>query len=222
MGLFGKKNTTPAPAPTAAPAAAAKIDLGKQSGKIDLTKGARVTIEKTEVIRARATWPSNTDYDLYALVRLRDGSELVVSTFGSEGQRKPTPSVLNGAVRHLGDVGRGVPGVAEEIIEIRLTDEIEEIVPVAYSAQSNGTGSFRRYQVSLGIDNGAGTEVTIDAKNANKDDTVYTVAIGSIRNTPTGVVIEHMEAYSRPSSENRPKFINGNLVMDAGSKNLYK
>lgn len=223
MGLFSKKTTTPTnDVPVAAPVAAGTIDLGKKSGKIDLTKGARVTIEKTAVIRARATWSSNTDYDLYALVRLRNGSELVVSTFGSQEQRKPTPTVLNGAVRHLGDVGRGVPGVAEEIIEIRLTDEIEEIIPVAYSAQSNGTGSFRRYQVSLGIDNGEGTEVTIDAKNANNDDAVYTVAIGSIRNTPNGVVIEHLEAYSKPGSENRPKFVRGQLVMDAGSRNLYK
>jgi tellurite resistance protein TerA len=225
---FGKKDnaeSTPAAAPAAttpAPAASAPLDLGKKTGTISLSKGSRVTIEKTAVITARTTWSSNTDYDLYALVLMRDGSQKVVSTFGSEEQRNPTQSILNGAVKHLGDIGRGAKGLAEEVIEIRLTDDIEAVVPVAYSAQSNGTGSFKKYQVSLSIDNGAGTQVNVDASNANDSNTIYSVAIGVIRNTPNGVVIESLEAYSRSSSENRPAFVNGQIVMDAGSKNLYK
>lgn len=221
---FKKSAPAAAPAPsTAQPApASGGIDLGKQSGKISLVKGNQVTIEKTQVITARCTWSSNTDYDLYALVILKSGEVKVVSTFGSEAQRTPTPNVLNGAVKHLGDVARGVKGLAEETIEIRLTDEIEAVIPVAYSAQSNGTGSFKKYNVSLGIDNGAGTEVTIDAKNASNNNQIYTVAIGVIRNTPNGVRIEALEAYSKPGSELRPNFVNDTLAMDAGSKNLYK
>lgn len=227
MGLFGfgkKNDSVPAAAVqnTSAAPAQGKIDLGKKSGTISLEKGSRVTIEKTPVITAKCEWSSNTDYDLYALVLLKDGRELVVSTFGSETQPDPTPSVLNGAVRHMGDVGRGVAGVAQETIEIKLTDEIEAVVPIAYSAQSNGTGSFRRYQVSLSLNNGQGTEVTIDSKNASKHWGIYSVAIGIIRNTPDGAVIESLEEYSRPHSENRPAFVNGNLVMDAGAKNRYK
>lgn len=232
MGIFGfgKKNDAPAAsaAPVATPVAAPTapvsggLDLGKKSGVITLDKGARVTIEKTPVITAKCEWSSNTDYDLYALVLLKDGRELVVSTFGSQAQIEPTPNVLNGAVRHLGDVGRGAAGKAQETIEIRLTDEIAAVVPVAYSAQSNGSGSFRRYQVSLGLDNGQGTSVTIDSKNASKDDGIYTVAIGIIRNTADGVVVESLEAYSKRGSENRPAFKNGQLVMDAGARNLYK
>ena len=244
MGLFGfgKKNEAPAqvatpvstPAPglviTGAPGvgknpsapAGGGLSLGKQSGKISLVKGATVTIEKTAVITARCEWSSSTDYDLYALVLMKDGRELVVSTFGSQSQPNPTANILNGAVRHLGDVGRGAKGIAEETIEIRLTDEIEAVVPVAYSAQSNGSGSFRRYQVSLGLDNGQGTKVTIDSTNASKDDGVYTVAIGVIRNGADGVVVESLEAYSKRGSENRPAFRNGQLIMDAGAKNLYK
>lgn len=233
MGLFGfgKKDNAPAqvatpvsaPAPVAATApVSGSLSLGKQSGKISLVKGSTVTIEKTAVITARCEWSSNTDYDLYALVVLKDGRELVVSTFGSKEQPQPTPSVLNGAVRHLGDIGRGEKGVAEETIEIRLTDEIAAVIPVAYSAQSNGSGSFHKYGVSLGIDNGQGTQVTIDSANASKDNGVYTVAIGVISNTPDGVAIESLEAYSKRGSENRPTFKNGFLAMDAGSKNLYK
>lgn len=220
---FGKKDNAPSPVTTPAPApVSGGLDLGKKSGKISLLKGSSVTIDKTAVITARCEWSSNTDYDLYALVIMKDGRELVVSTFGSETQPQPTPTVLNGAVRHLGDVGRGETNVAQETIEIRLTDEIEAVIPIAYSAQSNGLGSFRKYQVSLGIDNGQGTQVNIDSANASKKFSVYTVAIGIIRNSPTGVIIESLEAYSKSSSENRPAFINGQLVMDAGAKNIYK
>ena len=233
MGLFGfgKKNDAPAQVatpvsapvtPTGSAPAAGGLSLQKQSGAITLDKGNRVLIEKTPVITARCEWSSNTDYDLYALVVLKDGRELVVSTFGSEAQREPTPTVLNGAVRHLGDVGRGAAGKAQETIEIKLTDEVAFVIPVAYSAQSNGTGSFRKYQVSLGIDNGQGTKVTIDSKNASNHNNIYTVAIGVINNTADGVVVESLEAYSEPGSERRPAFKNGRLAMDAGATNLYK
>lgn len=223
MGIFGsKKNETPDSAPAATSAPTTPVDLGKQTGKISLTKGSSVTIDKSAVITARCTWSSSTDYDLYALVLLKNGQTLVVSTFGSQEQPNPTPSVLNGAVKHLGDVGRGVAGVAEEVIEIRMTDEIEAVFPIAYSAQSNGTGSFRKYKVSCSIENGAGTSVTIDSENASKKMAVFTLAIGAIRNTANGVRIEALESYSKMMSEKRPAIKDGKLVMDAGSLNLFK
>jgi tellurite resistance protein TerA len=226
MGLFSKKPAPAAPIQTqAAPVASTPAPTGGLSlskGKISLDKGSAVTIAKTAVIRAKATWSSNTDYDLYALVLLKNGQILTVATFGSEAEPNPTDSVLNGAVRHLGDIGRGVKGLAEETIEIRLTDEIEAIFPIAYSAQSNGTGSFRKYNVSLSIDNGEGDEVTINATNANNNNTIYSVGIGVIRNTALGVKVEYLENYSQPNSENRPLVVNGQLVMDQGSRNLYK
>lgn len=230
MGLFGfgKKNnentnhaTTNAvnPVPATPPPG---IDLGKKTGSVNLSKGSRVTIEKTPVITARCTWSSNTDYDLYAIVLLKDGTQHVVSTFGSKTQPNPTDNILNGAVKHLGDIGRSGGNIAEEIMNIKLDDRIEAVVPIAYSAQSNGTGSFKKYNVSLGIDNGAGTSVTIDATNASDNNNIYTVAIGVIRNTQDGVVIESLEAYSKANSELRPAFVDGVLKMDAGSKNKYK
>lgn len=230
MALFGfgkKKNeqnapVTPVTSATPATPASPAIDLGKKTGAVNLSKGSRVTIEKTPVIKARCTWSSNTDYDLYAIVLMKDGSQKVVSTFGSKEQPNPTPTILNGAIRHMGDIGRSASGLAEETIEIKLDNTIEAVVPVAYSAQSNGTGSFKRYNVSLGIDNGQGTTVTIDAKNASDNNRIYTVAIGVIRNADDGVVIESLEAYSKTNSELRPAFVNGQLVMDAGSRNKFK
>jgi tellurite resistance protein TerA len=223
VGLFSKK-TPEAPAPVQAPVVqrpAGGISLEK--GKISLAKGDVVRIAKTPIITARVTWSSATDYDIYALVLKRDGTVLIVSQFGSEADPKFTPSVLNGAVKHLGDIGRVAKAkVAEEVIEIRLTDEIDAIYPVAYSAQSNGTGSFRKYKVGLSISTGDGTDVTIDANSASDNKTVYTVVVGLIRNAADGVVVEALEHYSAPGSELRPAIINGQLVMDKGSKNLYK
>lgn len=238
MGLFGfgkNKNETannqtapaaPVAAPDAAPQATAapSLDLGKKSGKIDLTKGAKVTIGKSAVITARASWSSNTDYDLYALVLTKDGQVHTVSTFGTHGNKHSyQTSVLNGAVRHLGDVGRGVAGTAQETIEIRMTPDVVAVVPVAYSAQSNGTGSFRRYNVSLSIDNGAGDQVNVSSQNASDNDKIYSVAIGVIRNTADGTQVEALESYSQPGSENRPALgPNGEVVMDRGPRNAYK
>jgi tellurite resistance protein TerA len=222
MGIFSRKTPeAPAPAAPAAQAPAGGLNLSK--GKISLAKGDSVKIAKTAVITARVTWSSATDYDIYALVLKRDGTVVIVSQFGSEADPNFTPRVLNGAVTHLGDIGRSnATKVAEEVIEIRLTDDIEAIFPIAYSAQSNGTGSFRKYKVGLSISTGDGTDVTIDAKNASDNATIYTVAIGAIRNTADGVVVDALELYSKPGSELRPAINRGNIVMDKGSKNLYK
>lgn len=213
------------------------IDLGKKTGAINLDKGQKVSIEKTSGMTTSVSFSDKTDYDVYGIILFKDGTEKVVSTFGSEAQRTPTPSVLG--IKHLGDVVRGGnTGRNVETMEIVLSDEIDQIAVVAYSAQSNGTGSFRKYQVSMVVDNGQGTTVTVDADQASSNDNVYTCVPAIIRNTADGVVIERVEMYSA-GGENRPTFVAGGakkgffgkkadptgptvLVMDAGSKNLYK
>jgi tellurite resistance protein TerA len=206
------------------------IDLGKKTGAISLDKGQRVTIEKTRGISASVSFSKSTDYDVYAVILDKSGKEYVCSTFGSDAQPNPTDNVLG--VRHLGDVVRGgVSDLNVETLEVTLNDDIDQIAVVAYSAQSNGTGSFRKYKVSMTVDNGQGTTVTVDADQANSNDTVYTCVPAIIRNGADGVVIERVEMYSKPGSENRPSFKkkglfgkggDGDLVMDAGSKNKYK
>jgi tellurite resistance protein TerA len=101
------------------------------------------------------------------------------------------------------------------------------VVPFAYSAQSNGTGSFFRYQVSLSVDNGAGGRIEIDASNANDDDRVYTCVPAVLHNGEDGNVwVEPVELYSARKSENRPdvRLINGRaqVFMDRGPRNAYK
>lgn len=195
---------------------------------INLTKGAApVRMTKTALVTATAHWSSSTDYDLYALVVMRDGSVHHVANFGAAGI---PANPRFGGVELGADAGRaaGSSGTAEETVTIRFTDDVAAVVPVAYSAQSNGTGSFHQYRVSLAVDNGAGERVTVDASNANRDKTIYTCVPAIIHNgTDGGVWVEYLEAYSRPGSENRPSAVlHGDgrvqVLMDAGPRNDFK
>ncbi|MFJ5952607.1 hypothetical protein [Streptomyces noursei] len=202
---------------------------------INMKKGdAPVSLTKTAGVTARMRWSSHTDYDLYAIVLRTNGDVEHVATFGARGV-PARMSTADGAVKHLGDVGRGAQDIAEEIIEITLNDSILAVVPVAYSAQSNGTGSFYRYRVTLEIDNGAvGDRVVIAAENANDDDRIFSCVPGMIENTQDSVVIHALEQYSGRGSENRPNVKlrrsgllrkgpeNVHVVMDEGPRNDFK
>ena len=224
-----QQTATPPPAPAPPPPAQSappSISFEKVTGSVNLKKGDKpVLMEKTPKITASVVWRTGTDYDVYALVWTKSGKQIDVATFGAKGVR-PMMDYGNGAVRHLGDVQRGGGPEKTEIVEIRLNPEIIAVVPVAYSAQSNGTGSFHRYRVSLHIDNGAGTNVSISSENANDDDNIYTCVPGIIRNTADGVLIEPLELYSKRRSENRPKLYldrgEVTIKMDAGPRNDYK
>lgn len=211
----------------ATPPAAPPPNFQKVTGVVNLSKdSAPVIIEKTREITATISWKSGTDYDVYALVLLNDGRQIDVATFGADGVL-PLTSFDNGAVEHMGDVGRGGEGDKEEILKIRLSERILAVVPVAYSAQSNGTGSFFKYKVTMAIDNNQGTKVIVPAENANQDNKIYTCVPGMILNEPGGAVIVPLEYYSRPKSERRPKVYKREkgvvqVVMDDGPINNYK
>ncbi len=241
----------PAPAEPSAPP-----NLRKAEGKLSLKKGQQsVLMTKTERITATVSWRSGTDYDVYALVLMRDGTSVDVAAFDAEG----VPALLaHSGVRHLGDVKadptdtfaernsadggerRGLfsraraavggeshePDAVQEVVEIRLTPDVLAVVPVAYSAITNGGGSFKEYAVSLEIDNGAGTKITIPSVDANDNPGVYTCVPGVIRNTADGVVIDPLEWYSKSGSERRPtvSLVGGEVVvtMDNGATNMIK
>ncbi|WP_328393001.1 TerD family protein [Nocardia sp. NBC_00416] len=218
---------SPAPAHPAAPPAAPGVTFSK--GSITLTKGAGpVLLEKAPLVRLRVAWASGTDYEAYALVVLADGQVVHVATFPAAGI--PANPGYNGLVRHLGDRGRGDvqrgDGRAEEIIEVRLSPEIVAVIPVAYSAINNGTGSFHKYRVTLSIENGADS-VSIPADQAKKSGWIFTCVPGIVYNRPEGVLIERLELYSRRFSEHRPAAIlhpDGRVEvrMDKGPVNRFK
>lgn len=236
MSVFDRFKAAPAaPAPAApaaataptapAPAAAPQSPTQHTAGTINLSKGNKINLSKgSGVMTAVCSWPPATDYDVYALVLRKNGTVETVSTFGTDKDKRGfRTQTADGAVKHLGDVKRSNAAMASETIEIRLNPDVVAVVPVVYSAQSNGSGSFRRYQVSMTIDNGSGASVVVDASNASNDDAVYTCVPGIVINAENGVQIEAREQYSRRGSENRPT-LDSNLtaVMDAGPKNAYK
>lgn len=223
-----KQINEPAPINTAAKEkVAAPISLEKVQGKISLDKGHKpIIIEKTPEITATVSWESGTDYDIYALVYTKSGKQIDVAMFGAKGV-PALKSYGNGAVEHMGDVGRDRESMKTEVIKLRLNDDILAVVPVVYSAQSNGTGSFYRYRVSMSIDNHQGTSVTIHAKHANDNDRIYSCVPGILQNTNDGVIIRPLELYSKPNSERRPKlkmkYSNEiDVLMDKGPINDYK
>lgn len=194
-----------------------------------MTKGsAPARLAKTPTLMASMSWPAATDYDLYALVVTRDGRVHHVARFGAVGI-PPQPKFRG--VSQNGDARRSrgrTATMATETLTIRFDDAVAAVIPVAYSAQSNGTGSFRRYGVSLAVDNGAGQQVRIDAVNASSHDRVYTCVPAVIHNgVDGGVWVEYVEAYSRPKSERRPNALllpTGGIQvqMDAGPRNEFK
>lgn len=228
---YGVEIEAPQAATTAPPKEAPKKmtapSLEKVTGNVNLSKGQKsVIIEKTPIITATVSWETGTDYDIYALVYTKSGTQIDVAMFGA-GNTPPLQSYDKGAVEHMGDVGRTNQKVKSEVIKLRLNPNIVAVVPVVYSAQSNGSGSFHLYKVSMSIDNHSGTSVTIHAKNANKNNRIYTCVPGILHNTEDGVIISPLELYSKPNSEFRPKLVIGksqmvNVVMDQGPKNNYK
>lgn len=182
---------------------------------VNLTKGQTVSLDKTPLIKVTTTWQANKDYDVMALVKYKDGHIETVSAVNNEKLQ-----TNDGAVKHLGDVGVG-GGAGTEIIEVRLNDNIQEIVPFAYSARENGSGSFRQYGVSVAVDNGSDEAVNINAADTSSDSNRYTCAFARIINGAS-VSIENIEMYSAGGSERRPAFVNGVVTMDAGSVNQFK
>lgn len=200
MGLFGLGNKT----------------VSEPKSGVNLTKGQSINLNKTSLIKIITSWAAkDKDYDVMALVRYKDGHVETVCAVNNE-----CVQTADGAVKHLGDIGVGGQA-GTEIIEVVLNDNIEEIVPFAYSALENGPGSFKQYGVSLAVDNGSQDAVNIDAADTSPDTSRYTCAFASIKNGPT-ISIENIEQYSRNGSEKRPAFVNGALKMDAGPENHFK
>lgn len=223
MGLFSKK--TPAPAPVSAPApvpssSAVNHPSVARGTTVNLSKGGTVNLTKTPVMSLTCSWPDRTDYDVFALVEYADGRVEHVAMFDAAGVAS-SPASSDRAVRHLGDVQRGSGAMATETIEVALNDGIVAVVPVVYSAQSNGQGSFREYQVSMDVVAGD-QRAHVDSTQASSNHEVYSCVPAILHHRNGQVRLEVIEAYSQPGSENRPALRGGMVYMDAGSRNVYK
>jgi stress response protein SCP2 len=107
-----------------------------------------------------------------------------------------------------------VPG--REAVQIVRPDEQGYVLLCAYSAVSNGFGSFRSFGAKVVVDDGRGSTVTVPLYENTK--TRYWVAIALVDFTSAdGAAIHHIEAYSARMTERRPVLhADGTIEMNAG------
>lgn len=229
MSLLRNKGSQPAPSqPAPAPAGGLQMRKVTKGDQVLLTKKSAAGDDFTLI----TTW-GDKDYDLYALVEYMDGHVETVSCFGTDAAPKSfTTRTNDGSVVHVsGDETAYSVDAPQEVISVHLNPQIRCVVPVVYSAQNSGQGSFYRYRVSTFVvrgkhqtvpHDGSAEMVSIEAVEANRDDQVYTFVPAVIHNGPNGATIEAVELYSRRNSENRPQVRDGVVTMDAGPRNAYK
>lgn len=192
---------------------------------INLRKGGpTVNLDKTATMTASLSWPAATDYDEYAAILLANGKTVYVATFGARGVE---PLLSGWGITHSGDVARipGAPMAVETLAFDSIHPDVLAIVPVAYSAQGNGMGSFKRYGVSMRVENMAGQAVAMEAEDASSDERVYSYTPAILHNQPGLLAIEPLEAYSPQNNENRARlFLRFGKVRVSwdGPRNNYK
>lgn len=238
MKLFGRKDQ-PATAPAPEPAASTDVQqhmappsgISLVKGNVSLTKGdGKVLMEKSPVVTFKCSWPPSKDYDAVAQAMVVEGGTPVqrdIATYGTmrggPGKRMRYDAKDGGWIEHAGDI-KTEGGT--EIIRVRFSPMILGVSFFAYSAKKNGAGSFRQYGVSMEMDNGAGTKITISDKEASDDYSVYTCVPATVTNTPNGLVVDPTARYSAPGQENRPRveWAGGQLkvLMDQGPENERK
>ncbi|MFF4268595.1 TerD family protein [Streptomyces sp. NPDC001536] len=233
----------PAPAPVApAPAAPAPANLTKPPlGRISLDKGSQVSLsldkkDRELVVTVTLEWDGGSDerrrrgadLDLYALfvpaAQARRGSQApgtIVKTGRGEKKGKGGDVVY---YKNLGSLRQApyiqldgdarVPG--RETIRIVRPEEQGYVLLCAYSAVSNGFGSFKSFGAQVVVDDGRGSHVTVPLYENTK--TRYWVAIALVDFTAAdGAAIQHVESYSGRMNERRPVLHpDGTIEMNAG------
>ncbi|MFE2579236.1 TerD family protein [Streptomyces sp. NPDC059378] len=103
-----------------------------------------------------------------------------------------------------------------ESLRIVRPEEQGYVLLCAYSAVSNGFGSFRSFGARVVVDDGRGSTVTVPLFENTK--TRYWVAIALVDFTGAdGAAIHHIEAYSGRMTERRPVLNpDGTIAMNAG------
>lgn len=122
-------------------------------------------------------------------------------------------SLKNRPFIHLDGDAR-VPG--RETLRIVRPDQQGYVLLCAYSAVSNGFGSFRSFGAKVVVTDGRGSTVTVPLFENTK--TRYWVAIALVDFTAAdGAAIHHIEAYSARMTERRPVLHpDGTIEMNAG------
>ena len=164
-----------------------QIPPPKQSHPINLEKrGEKTTISlsKGAKVIAKLKWDTEADLDLYCFYVDDSGQEDKVYYRKLGSLNKPPFIQLMGDSQLAG----------EEVVEIRKPEHIRYALIAAYSALSNGVGSFYSYKAKCEISDNQGQKVTTHL--AHDDPFSYWVALAKISFNNNQLMIENVETYS--------------------------
>ncbi|MEH7464277.1 TerD family protein [Bacillus thuringiensis] len=182
------------------------VQAPNQITKIELKKKQSVNIQKSKMVTATLEWKTNNDLDLYCFYVTKTG-EVGKVYYRNLGSSKVSPYIeLDGDSQEPG----------KETIRIYRPEALKYILFAAYSAVSNGVGSFYSMKAKAIVDNHMGSVVT--APLLERNDHAYWVCIAHIDFTNSSEMkISHVESYSRDHSEASPLlYEDGRFRMDVG------
>lgn len=164
-----------------------------------------ISVNRNETMKIHAVWPAHSHYGLSAFV-ITDFGHLSVVSLDGYGAARVSQSVLNGAVKHAGQVSHGFPKHTEEIIELRLTDRIRMVVPVVHGKNFGEHGCALESNIKIRITNDNGLNVSMDPSTKPSSKQIYNYSPCIIRNGPDGVTIHAWNKYSEPATYFAPVY----------------
>ncbi|MBK3496268.1 TerD family protein [Viridibacillus sp. YIM B01967] len=174
---------------------------------VTLKKKESISIQKSAKVVATLEWEKERkDLDLYCFYVLKNG-EMGKVYYKDMGNINKAPFItLDGDSKQSG----------KETIVIHQPSKLNYVLFAAYSALSNGIGSFKSMKAKAVVDNQMGQRVTSSLFQKNKFS--YWVAIAHINFTEENeMAVSHVETYSKMNSERSPLLErDGSFKMDVG------
>ncbi|SFF05172.1 Stress response protein SCP2 [Paenibacillus algorifonticola] len=174
--------------------------------KVELKKKESINIQKSAKVTATLEWQTDRDLDLYCFYVTKD-REVGKVYYRNLGSKHIAPYIqLDGDA-----MGQG-----KETIVIHRPEALSFVLFAAYSAISNGSGSFRSMEVRAVVENHQGHTVT--APLLEENNYAYWVAIVHIDFTDAKQMrVSHVEKYSNDGVERSPLlYEKGDFKMDVG------
>lgn len=183
----------------------APINIQKMN--VSLDKKQSISIAKSEKIVATLEWENpKKDLDLYGFYVLQDGTTGKVYYREMGAANKAPYITLDGDSRTAG----------QETIVLHDPTKVKYVLIAAYSAVSNGFGSFKKMKAQAVVDNQLGQRITSGL--FQKNNFAYWVAIAKIDlSDAQNISISHVESYSKSGSERSPElYADGHFEMNKG------
>lgn len=190
-----------------------RVELSKPTGssvvleKIQLSKPGSVSIRKSASAMAMLVWENpGKDLDLYCFYVTKNG-ECGKVYYKNRGSGQQPPYI---------ELDQDSRGAGQETIRLYRTDELKYVLFCAYSAVSNGFGSFKGMKARAVVDNGEGQRVESWLQKKNMFS--YWVAIAKIDFTGEDrMEVSQVETYSKSGVENSPLlYADGRFEMNVG------